>query len=918
MKRIPFLFAGATAMDDRHRNFPWAASPIGAPAQWDTALRTLVPIMLASNQPMFLVWGASRTLLYNDPYARILGKKHPDALGRDFLEVWAEIRADLEPIVTAAYQGAPVQMDDIELWLERHGYREEAHFSFFYAPVRVHSGEVGGFVCACNEITAQIMAERRLAASEARYRGVLQNMDEGFTLFDADFTILEVNDAALAMVGLAREQLVGANHWAQFPGTEAGPVGELYRQTLSDRQPRILEHAYRYPDGREQWFEVRAFPAEHGLAVLFRDISARKRLQAEADAAMERVQLALDAGAIVGTWMWDVPNDRVYADERFATSFGLDPAAVAAGMPIGHAFGSINPEDQPRVRAAVDIALREGTRYRCQYRVLRDGAYRWVEASGRVEFGPDGAPLRFPGVLLDVEDRRRIEDERDRTAALLTTFIGAVPGAVYAKDREGRYLLANRGTAEAFGLPQERMVGRTDVELLPGSADAAALVACDRDVMQSGEARQVEEPLQGADGVARVWWSTKAPLRDAGGAVIGLVGTSVDITERKHMVDALREADKRKDEFLAMLAHELRNPLAPIHTASHILRLSGADSPPVREASEVIARQVRHMTRLVDDLLDVSRVTRGLVELERAPVDLRTVLSTAVEQAQPLMQARRHELRTRVGSGAFVVEGDLHRLVQVVANLLNNAAKYTPRGGVIDVRLGAERGRACLSVTDNGVGIATEMLDRVFDLFSQAERTPDRSEGGLGIGLSLVRSLVQLHGGEVRAHSPGLQQGATFSVVLPLAADLVPTRPDAAAARPGGVLRILVVDDNADALKTLADVLELSGHRAGTAETGAAALALAATHARWDACILDIGLPDMTGYELAAQLRQTPAAREAALIALTGYGQAHDRVVSKAAGFDAHLVKPADVPGLLDLLGRVTAGRRQGADADAR
>ena len=907
MKRVPFLFSSDTAMAQRCRAFPWADSPLGPPAGWDTALKTLVPVVLTSNQPMFIVWGEARTLLYNDAYAEILGNKHPDALGRDFLAVWHEVRHDLEPMVVAAYRGEPWQMDDIQLWMERRGYREETHFSFFYAPVRAESGEVAGFFCACNEITAQILTERRLAESEARHRGVLENMEEGFTLLDGDSRILEVNTAATAMVGLPREALVGHDHWERFPGTREAPVGAMYRQVVAEQRAGLLEHRYVHPDGRAQWFEVRAFPVGDGLAALFRDVTERRALQERAAAATERVQLALEAGAIVGTWIWDIPSDSIVADERFAASFGLDPHAVAAGIPIRTAFDAIHPDDRARVEAAVATAVERRSQYRCQYRVMRHGAYHWVEASGRVEVDADGRPARFPGVLLDIGERRRAEAERDQAAALLRTFIEAVPGVVYAKDREGRFVLANRGTAELLGRPPERFIGRTDAEVLDDPDEAAAIMALDREIMASGRGRQAEEPVMRPDGSRTTWWSTKEPLRDADGRVIGLVGTSVDITDRKRMVQALHDADRRKDEFLAMLAHELRNPLAPISTAAHLLRLAGGDSAPVREAGEVIARQVGHLTRLVDDLLDVSRVTRGLVQLERAPVDLRAVVATAVEQAQPLLQARRHQLRTLIGHGPFVVDGDFHRLVQVVSNLLNNAAKYTPQGGTIDVRLDAGDGQALLDVVDNGIGIAPDTLGHVFDLFAQAERTPDRSQGGLGIGLSLVRSLVQLHGGDVRADSAGRHQGATFTITLPLTDEVERPAPTPQPGTPTGGLRILIVDDNVDAASTLAEVLALDGHRVETADDGAAALE-AARAGPWDALILDIGLPDMTGYELAGRLREHPEAGSATFIALTGYGQVHDRVISRTAGFDHHLVKPADIAQLLDILAGIARG----------
>jgi len=423
-------------------------------------------------------------------------------------------------------------------------------------------------------------------------------------------------------------------------------------------------------------------------------------------------------------------------------------------------------------------------------------------------------------------------------------------------------------------------------------------------VMESASAQQAEESVTRADGTPSIWWSTKEPLRDASGQVVGLVGTSVDITERKRLEEELRVADRRKDEFLAMLAHELRNPLAPIKTSSHVLKLLADNPDRVRASSDVIARQVGHLTKLVDDLLDVSRVTRGLIQLENAPVDLSTVVSTAVEQVKPLVQSRHHELRTHMGAGPFIVKGDFHRLVQVMSNLLNNAAKYTAPGGLITIDLSTDRDRAVLTVTDNGVGIAPEMIDHVFDLFTQADRAPDRSQGGLGIGLALVRSLVQLHGGTVQVRSPGLQQGSTFRVQLPLSQQNRSATAAGASTAQGESRRVLIVDDNVDAATTLAEVLQLMGHSVATAHDAKSAMLRASGEESWDAFILDLGLPDVTGYELAQRLRASAAARDATFIALTGYGQAHDRAISRASGFHHHLVKPADVAQLLDILSK--------------
>jgi CheY-like chemotaxis protein len=322
----------------------------------------------------------------------------------------------------------------------------------------------------------------------------------------------------------------------------------------------------------------------------------------------------------------------------------------------------------------------------------------------------------------------------------------------------------------------------------------------------------------------------------------------------------------------------------------------------------VIVRQVRHMTNLVDDLLDVSRVTRGLVELRLEPVDVKSVVASALEQARPLIEARHHEVDLHVGSSQGWVRGDRTRLVQIVTNLLNNAAKYTPQNGRISLSVESDAAHVRIAVGDNGVGIGADLLPHVFDIFTQAERTPDRAQGGLGLGLALVKSLTALHGGSVAAHSDGPGQGSRFVLTLPVVAPRAVAAKQAgggAAHIEAGACRILIVDDNVDAVESLADILRALGHAVATATCGEDALAGAA--ADWpDVFILDIGLPDLHGYELVRRLREQggDAARAAGTLylALTGYGQAHDRALSRSAGFDHHLVKPVDLERLLGLL----------------
>lgn len=385
-------------------------------------------------------------------------------------------------------------------------------------------------------------------------------------------------------------------------------------------------------------------------------------------------------------------------------------------------------------------------------------------------------------------------------------------------------------------------------------------------------------------------------------------GIVYEITERKEAEEELRQQAKRREEFLAMLAHELRNPLAPIGAAAELLQLVRHDAHRVHQTSKVIDRQVKHMTNLVDDLLDVSRVTRGLIELKCAPLEIRHAITDAVEQVSPLIHGRRHYLTLQLSPEATHVMGDRKRLVQVIANLLNNAAKYTQEGGNILVRTEAREMHLLIEVTDDGIGMPDELVGRVFDLFSQAERTPDRSTGGLGLGLALVKSLVILHGGSVSCSSEGIGSGSKFTICLPhsITPGHEPSEPVAGAtlATKRRSLRVLVVDDNHDAAAMLAMLLDAAGHKVSVEHGSLRGLDRARVEVP-DICLLDIGLPEMDGNELAKRLRAQPETASTILMAITGYGQKCDREHTRNAGFDHHLVKPVDTAELAAILEKV-------------
>jgi len=404
-----------------------------------------------------------------------------------------------------------------------------------------------------------------------------------------------------------------------------------------------------------------------------------------------------------------------------------------------------------------------------------------------------------------------------------------------------------------------------------------------------------------------LWIADKARLRrDPSGRPRHLTGISVDITERKRSEQLLLEADRRKNEFLAMLAHELRNPLAPIRSAAHVLRLLGPEDEKLKWARDVIERQVLHMTRLIDDLLDISRISRGRIQLQKVPVGIASVVAGARETVRPLTEARNQSVDIVMPAEPGSVLGDETRLIQVLSNLLNNAVKFTPEGGRITLTVSTLAQEVFITVRDTGIGIPAHMLERVFDLFTQLDSSLERSEGGLGIGLTLVKNLVEMQGGTVWARSEGRGKGSEFTVRLPLLPETPQLRPAPTADRDEPApasrrLRILVVDDNRDAAQSLCMLLDLLGHETRAAHDGPSGLDITKEF-RPQAVFIDIGMPGMSGYEVCGRLRKLSHTQDVVCVALTGFGAEEDRERSRDAGFDHHLVKPLEIAALRDLL----------------
>jgi hypothetical protein len=594
-------------------------------------------------------------------------------------------------------------------------------------------------------------------------------------------------------------------------------------------------------------------------------------------------------------------------NDAFLAMLGLARADLA---PPGLSWRALTPDewvehDEARVarlRAGQEVAPFEKEFFR------RDGSRVTVFMGAAVDRADPEQGIAF---ALDLSAVRRAERAFAEVEARFRAITNAMPQMVWSTDPSGYHDYYNDRWYAFTGVSPGETDGEKWNDMFHPEDQARAWERW-RHSLASGEPYEVEYRLRHHSGAWRWVLGRALAVRDEDGRITRWMGTCTDIHEQKLTEAALVEADQRKDEFLAMLGHELRNPLAPIRTAASLLPLAKGDPARIEHIGRVISRQTTHMTGLIDDLLDVSRVTRGLIALDKEDVAVRLLVDEAAEQARPLIEARSHTLAIVNEAGNAVVHGDRKRLVQVLSNLLSNAAKYTAAGGHIQVLLRSSGERVAITVRDNGIGMSPELVDSAFELFRQGKRTPDRSQGGLGIGLALVRSLVQLHEGKVMLHSAGEGKGSEVVVSLPLRqppAQLAQLAP-AETARPeqpaNGCLRVLVVDDNADSAELVAMYLRMVGHVVAIELTAAAALARAQAF-RPEVCFLDIGLPDMDGNELARRLRRMAGLEGMRLAAMTGYGQPLDRMSSAAAGIDAYFVKPVAMDDLAAWLGEERA-----------
>jgi PAS domain S-box-containing protein len=686
-------------------------------------------------------------------------------------------------------------------------------------------------------------------------------------------------------------------------------------QSLND-QLRPLEDAFSYTLGEASRWTTRLLVAS--LCVLGavmvaaaaypygRELSRTLNAEAALRDSRDVLSLAMRGGRM-GAWARDLATNTVWWSYEIEQLFGL-PAGTFRGTEADF-LALVHDQDRAQVTRAVETAVETRTDYAVEFRFRHaSGNWRWMDGRGRAVYGDDGRPTKVFGIGIDITERRNAEESARQSEAHFRTLADAIPQLVFTARPDGWIYWYNRRWYEYTGTTPADMEGWGwqsvhDPKVLP------AVLERWKSSIANAQPFDMVFPLRGADGLYRPFLTRVMPLNDEHGNVLQWFGTNTDITTQRQAEEALRSADQQKDEFIATLAHELRNPLAPIRNALEIMRLLGSPSEKHTAMRDMIDRQTRHLTRLVDDLLEISRVTRGKLELRTERVNLSGPLNDAIEAAQPLVRSLNHILTVTFPPAPIYLKCDPTRITQIVLNLLNNAAKFTPPGGHIWLTVERESDEAIVRVRDTGIGIATEHIARLFEMFSQVSPPIERAQGGLGIGLALSRGLVQLHAGSIEAKSEGAGKGSEFVIRLPISQVVAEKNPQAATvvetARHGVRYKILVVDDNHDAADSLCEMLRLHGHEPLKAYDGAQAIRDAKLF-HPDVVLLDIGLPGLNGYDTAREIRKLAGDHLPTIIAVTGWGQEQDKRRAVEAGFAWHLTKPIDAAQLQAVLDKLS------------
>jgi PAS domain S-box-containing protein len=917
---------------------------------------------------IFLLDQGGHVLTWNAGAERIKWFRAGDIIGQHFSRFYPK------EAVSSGWPAHELKVAAATGRFEDEGWRVRKDGSRFWANVvitalRDDAGHVRGFLKITRDLTDRKQAEEKLRLSEERFRLLVEGVrDYAVFMLDPEGRVATWNPGARRMKGYTADEIIG-QHFSRFYPKEAvergWPQEELRRAAA---EGRFEDEGWRVrKDGSRFWANVVISAVRdetgvlRGFAKVTRDLTqqreaeenarrlaveeaARKAAEASA-AAMERQreQLRVTLASIGdGVIVTDV-NGAVTFMNPVATGLTGWAEAEAAGQPLEHVFRIVHDQTRQPSESPVRKALRERAVVGLENHtalLTRDGREVPVEDSAAPILTSDGAVTGVVLVFRDMTERKRSEQAVRASEQRFRTLAESIPQLVWTARPDGHIEWYNRRWYEYTGTTPEEVEG-WGWERVHDPAVLPQVLERWKRSLATGEPFNMVFPIRGADGIFRPFLTRVVPVREPGGRILQWFGTNTDISEQQAMEEALREEDRRKTRFLAVLAHELRNPLAPLRSGLEVMRMADGDRQTAEQARAMMERQLQHLVRLVDDLLDVSRINRGMLYLQKERLDVAAVVAAAVEMCEPILTQNQDQLTVTLPDEPVLVDADRARLAQVLYNLLSNAVKYSDRGSRI--RLSAERGGTgvVLRVKDNGIGIPAPMLSRVFGMFTQVDPSLEKSRGGLGVGLHLVKRLVEMHGGTVEARSDGPGKGSEFVVRLPIAdggrrmADSesargaqLPTPPqrptagvaatdnpqsairnpqsDQPASRNQPARRVLVVDDNVDGAESLALMLTLLGHDVRTAHNGLEGVDVAASF-HPHVIFMDIGMPGLNGYNACRRIRGQPWGKGIAIIALTGWGQAEERRRSEEAGFDRHLVKPVELRALEDVLAGVAA-----------
>jgi PAS domain S-box-containing protein len=832
-----------------------------------------------------------------------------------------ETRRPVEnPAAKALRDGVVVGLANHTVLIQKDG--DERPIDDSAAPIKNERGQVSGCVLIFRDVTTQRRLQQEKAGQLLTARmlaSIVESSDDAIISKSLDGTIRSWNAAAERLFGYTAEQAIGRHISLVIPAERIAEEDRIIASLKAGQQIDHFETERVRSDGQRIMVSLTISPIKDdagqvvGASKIVRDVTRQRRaeqrelqLLAEAAEANAKFHAFFEQGALFAGIM-DLNGIIVEPNRLSWEGCGYTREQIV-GKPFWEGpWWTPSPDLVARIKAAsAQAAAGQTFRAEMPYFVA-DGSERMAEVTIQPIKDEKGRVLFLAPTGTDITVRKRAEADREKFVTLVensTDFIGMC-------DLQGIPFFVNRAGLEMVGLDNIEQARHTPVQSFFFPEDQQRVIEeFFPSVLENGHGEIEIRFRHFKTGEAR-WMAYKLlTLPDAAGRPMAFATVSQDVTERKRLEDSLRilaanlsEADTRKNEFLAMLAHELRNPLAPITNAVRAIQLGRGDREAVQSASDLLERQVGQMSRLVDDLLDMSRITRGKIELRRERVELTPVFNQAVEAARVFFRSMGHELSVTLPPQPIYLNADPTRLAQVVGNLLNNAGKFTDRGGRVWLSVERQDGEAVIRVADNGIGIAADQVPHLFEMFTQVDTSLERSRDGLGIGLTLVKTLVEMQGGTVEARSDGLGRGSEFVVRLPVLME----QPEALASEPVNAAvstasrRVLIVDDNEDGAESLAMLLELGGHKTRTAHDGVKAMEVAEGF-RPDVVLLDIGLPGLNGYEVCRRMREKPWGKDLLLVALTGWGQEEDRRRSEDAGFDTHLVKPADQVVLMSLL----------------